>query len=65
MERTQDFGSLIPVLLCFAGMCLVFQRSYEWYTETVIVAGATISATGLVTLYWAATRYLSHKMGGT
>ena len=61
MRKDRSLGILFPPILFLAGTFLLYEsiaRS-EWYMDIYLMAGAIISAAGVVTVYWAIQRQFS------
>jgi len=61
MRKHSSLGILFPPTLFLAGIYLLYQSNAgsEWYMDFYLIAGATISAVGLVTVCWAIQRQFS------
>ncbi len=61
MRKNRSLGILFPPTLFLAGTYLLYESTggAEWYTDIYLMAGATISAFGLVTVCWAIQRQFS------
>jgi hypothetical protein len=61
MRKDRTLGIVLPTLLILAGAYLLHESTAnsQWYTDFFLIAGATISAIGLMTASWAIQQRLS------
>jgi hypothetical protein len=61
MRTERNLGILVSTAFFLAGIFLLRESvsDTQWYTDIVMFAGATISAMGLLTGFWAIQRHLS------
>lgn len=61
MRRHTSLGIAFPPVLLLAGAYLLYASitRTQWYIEVYLVAGAMISAIGLLAVAWVVQRYLS------
>ena len=61
MRKDGTFGIVLPAVSFLAGAYLLHESTAnsEWYMDFYLIAGATISAIGLLTASWTIQRYLS------
>jgi len=61
MRATRNLGILVSTAFFLAGMFLLRESAVDsqWDTDILMLAGATISAIGLMTGFWAIQRHLS------
>jgi len=61
MRKNRTLGIVLPTLFLLAGAYLLHESTAnsEWYMDFLLVAGATITAIGLMTGCWAIQRHLS------
>jgi len=61
MRNNRSLGILFPPTLFLAGIYLLYESigHTEWYSDIYLMAGATISAVGLVTVCWTIQRQFS------
>jgi hypothetical protein len=63
MRKDRTLGIVLPTLFFLVGAYLLYQSTSrsEWYLDLYLIAGATISAMGLLTASWTIQRHLSIK----
>jgi len=63
MRKESNLGILIPPTLLLAGTYLLHESitQTQWYRDIYLVAGATISAVGLMAVSWVIQRHISIK----
>jgi hypothetical protein len=63
MRKNHSLGILFPPTLFLAGTYLLYESTArsEWYMDIYLMAGATISAVGLVSVCWAIQRQFSTR----
>lgn len=61
MRAERNFGILFSTAFFLAGIFLLRESAADsqWYTDIFLLAGATISAIGVMTGFWAIQRHLS------
>ena len=61
MRKHSTLGILFPPTLFLAGIYLLYESNSrsDWYMDIYLIAGATVSAVGLVTVCWAIQRQFS------
>jgi len=61
MRKDRTLGIVLPTLFVLAGTYLLHESTAhsEWYMDIYLIAGATISAIGLLTGFWSIKRHLS------
>jgi len=61
MRAKRNIGILFSTVFFLAGIFLLRESAAdsEWYTDIFLLAGATISAIGVMTGFWAFQRHLS------
>ena len=61
MRAKRNFGILFSTVFFLAGIFLLRESAADsqWYTDIFLLAGATISAIGVMTGFWAIQRHLS------
>lgn len=61
MRKDRTLGIVLPALFFLAGTYLLHESTShsEWYMDVYLIAGATISAIGLMTASWTIQRHLS------
>jgi hypothetical protein len=61
MKTERNLGIFVSTAFFLAGIFLLRESvaDSQWYTDIVMFAGATISAMGLLTGFWAIQRHLS------
>ncbi len=61
MRKQSTLGILFPPILFLAGTYLLYESTArpEWYMDAYLIVGASISAFGLITVYWSIQRQLS------
>jgi hypothetical protein len=61
MRRERTLGMVPPTLFVLAGTYLLHEATghSQRYTDFLLIAGATISAIGLITASWAIQQHLS------
>jgi hypothetical protein len=61
MRKDHTLGTVLPALFLLFGTYLLYESmaNYQWYADLILIAGATISAIGLMTGSWAVQRHLS------
>ncbi len=61
MRTERNTGILVSTAFFLAGIFLLRESAVDsqWYTDITMFAGATISAIGLMTAFWAIQRHMS------
>jgi len=61
MRAKRNIGILFSTVFFLAGIFLLRESAADsqWYTDILLLAGATISAIGVMTGFWAIQRHLS------
>jgi hypothetical protein len=60
VRKDRNLGILLSAVFFLAGIYLLYESTAhsQWHKDFYVIAGATISAIGLITGYWAIRRHL-------
>jgi hypothetical protein len=60
MRKDHTLGTVLPTLFFLAGTYLLYGSTAhsQWYMDIYLIAGATITAIGLMTGFWAIKQHL-------